>query len=159
MRTACDYYQEGLCDADTQVKKCWSQLSLKYHPDKHPDNRSKAEEMFKQANEAFSRDLRKSTRTMASLCAGGPRRPPPPPPPRRDGHRRPPPPPPPRDSYQGRSRYEQQDSSWQERSRYGQQAKEWWDSAKESFSTYWNATENANKAKRAEAAWNTRYSA
>jgi curved DNA-binding protein CbpA len=35
------------------IKKAYHRLSLKYHPDKNPDNLEKAHEIFKKINNAY----------------------------------------------------------------------------------------------------------
>ncbi len=51
-----DYYEIlGVCreSSDTEVKKCYRKIALKYHPDKNPGDKI-AEEKFKEASEAYS---------------------------------------------------------------------------------------------------------
>lgn len=51
-----DYYEilEVKRDASTsEIKKSYRKLALKWHPDKNPDNREEAEEMFKKIAEAY----------------------------------------------------------------------------------------------------------
>ncbi|OII73159.1 heat shock protein [Cryptosporidium ubiquitum] len=51
-----DYYGilEVKRDASTgEIKKSYRRLALKWHPDKNPDNRAEAEEMFKKIAEAY----------------------------------------------------------------------------------------------------------
>ncbi|KAF7457058.1 putative heat shock protein DNAJue Pfj4 [Cryptosporidium felis] len=51
-----DYYDilEVKKDASTsEIKKSYRRLALKWHPDKNPDNRTEAEEMFKKIAEAY----------------------------------------------------------------------------------------------------------
>ena len=38
---------------DGEIKKAYSKLSLKWHPNKNPNNREEAEEKFKKINEAY----------------------------------------------------------------------------------------------------------
>ena len=41
-------------DASAQdIKKAFRQLALRYHPDRNPDNMKRAEEKFKEINEAY----------------------------------------------------------------------------------------------------------
>jgi curved DNA-binding protein CbpA len=35
------------------IKKAYRKLSLKYHPDKNPDNKEKSEEIFKKISYAY----------------------------------------------------------------------------------------------------------
>ena len=52
-----DYYKILGVKKDTidrEIKKAYRKLSLKWHPDKNPNNREEAEEKFKKINEAFS---------------------------------------------------------------------------------------------------------
>ena len=39
---------------ETEIKKAYRKLALKWHPDKNPNNREEAEEKFKKINEAYS---------------------------------------------------------------------------------------------------------
>jgi len=39
--------------SETEIKKAYRKLALKYHPDKNPDSREHAEKMFKQVAEAY----------------------------------------------------------------------------------------------------------
>ena len=39
---------------DKELKKKYKQLALKWHPDKHTENKKQAEDKFKQINEAYS---------------------------------------------------------------------------------------------------------
>lgn len=39
---------------ETDVKKAYRKLALKWHPDKNPDNKEASEEMFKKVAEAYS---------------------------------------------------------------------------------------------------------
>lgn len=51
-----DYYEilEVKRDASTsEIKKSYRKLALKWHPDKNPENRAQAEEMFKKIAEAY----------------------------------------------------------------------------------------------------------
>lgn len=51
-----DYYKVlGLSKSasDSEIKKAYRKLAIKYHPDKNPDNREKAEEQFKKVSEAY----------------------------------------------------------------------------------------------------------
>src|SRR5438094_7111714 len=51
-----DYYaSRGVSRAATEddVKKAYRKLALKYHPDRHPDDRHEAEERFKEISEAY----------------------------------------------------------------------------------------------------------
>ena len=36
-----------------EIKRTFKKLALKYHPDRNPDNRSQAEEQFKEIAEAY----------------------------------------------------------------------------------------------------------
>ena len=58
-----DYYQVLGIDRDAtddEIKKCYRQLALKYHPDRNPGDKE-AEEKFKEAAEAYEvlRDVEK----------------------------------------------------------------------------------------------------
>jgi len=51
-----DYYkvlglQKGA--SESEIKKAYRKLAVKHHPDKNPDNREKAEEIFKKVSEAY----------------------------------------------------------------------------------------------------------
>ncbi len=51
-----DYYKILGVDenvAHDDVKKAYRKLAVKYHPDKHPDNKKEAEEKFKKVSEAY----------------------------------------------------------------------------------------------------------
>ncbi|KAI9290902.1 heat shock protein DnaJ, partial [Neoconidiobolus thromboides FSU 785] len=51
-----DYYTIlGVSKEDDEegIKKAYRKLSLKWHPDKNPDNKSNAEEKFKKISEAY----------------------------------------------------------------------------------------------------------
>ena len=55
-KTKEDYYKTLGIDkkaTETQVKKAYRKLALKWHPDKNPDNKEEAEEMFKKIAEAY----------------------------------------------------------------------------------------------------------
>ena len=39
---------------EEQIKKAYRKLALKWHPDKNPDNKAKAQEEFKKIGEAYS---------------------------------------------------------------------------------------------------------
>ena len=44
--------------SDSEIKKAYRKLAIKYHPDKNPDD-PKAEEKFKQINESYKLLLKK----------------------------------------------------------------------------------------------------
>jgi DnaJ family protein B protein 4 len=51
-----DYYKILGVDKganDDQLKKAYRKMALKWHPDRNQDKKEKAEEMFKEVNEAF----------------------------------------------------------------------------------------------------------
>lgn len=51
-----DYYKVlGVDEKASQddIKKAYRKLAVKYHPDKHPDNKKEAEERFKKISEAY----------------------------------------------------------------------------------------------------------
>ena len=39
---------------DDEIKKAYRKLAIKWHPDKNPDNKEKAQEMFKKIGEAYA---------------------------------------------------------------------------------------------------------
>ena len=43
--------------SDNEIRRAYKKLALKWHPDKHPDNKKKAEEKFKEISEAYSVSL------------------------------------------------------------------------------------------------------
>ena len=51
-----DYYEvlgvEKTATED-QIKKAYRKLAIKWHPDKNPDNKEQAEEVFKKVGEAY----------------------------------------------------------------------------------------------------------
>ena len=52
-----DYYSTlGVDKKATQeeIKKAYRKLAMKWHPDRNPDNKEKAEQKFKNINEAYS---------------------------------------------------------------------------------------------------------
>lgn len=52
-----DYYEILEIDknaSDADIKKAYRKLAIKWHPDKNPDNREMAVEMFKKVGEAYS---------------------------------------------------------------------------------------------------------
>ncbi len=56
MPTKKDYYQILGVSKDAsekEIKAAYRKLALKWHPDKHPDNKAEAEERFKEINEAY----------------------------------------------------------------------------------------------------------
>jgi curved DNA-binding protein len=51
-----DYYKVlgvGEKASQDEIKKAYRKLAVKYHPDKHPDNKKEAEEKFKKVSEAY----------------------------------------------------------------------------------------------------------
>jgi curved DNA-binding protein len=51
-----DYYKVlgvGEKASQDEIKKAYRKLAVKYHPDKHPDNKKEAEERFKKISEAY----------------------------------------------------------------------------------------------------------
>jgi DnaJ-class molecular chaperone len=51
-----DYYKVlGVAEGASQdeIKKVYRKLAVKYHPDKHPDNKKEAEDRFKKISEAY----------------------------------------------------------------------------------------------------------
>ncbi len=51
-----DYYKTLGVDKganEDQLKKAYRKMALKWHPDRNQDKKEKAEEMFKEVNEAF----------------------------------------------------------------------------------------------------------
>merc|ERR1712070_1307292 len=58
---------------DAEVKKAYRQLALKWHPDKHPDDKEKAEEMFLSITEAYEyilADMKRQQRAGQSSSPG-----------------------------------------------------------------------------------------
>ena len=56
MATKKDYYQILGVSKDAsekEIKAAYRKLALKWHPDRHPDNKKEAEEKFKEINEAY----------------------------------------------------------------------------------------------------------
>jgi len=52
-----DYYKTlGVSKSATEseIKKAYRKLALRWHPDKNPDNKEASEEMFKKVAEAYS---------------------------------------------------------------------------------------------------------
>ena len=52
-----DYYKElGIDKSATSddIKKAYRKLALKYHPDRNPSDKKKAEERFKKISEAYA---------------------------------------------------------------------------------------------------------
>jgi curved DNA-binding protein CbpA len=40
--------------SDNEIRRAYKKLAVKWHPDKHPDNKKEAEEKFKEISEAYS---------------------------------------------------------------------------------------------------------
>lgn len=52
-----DYYSTLGVDkkaTQEQIKKAYRKLAMKWHPDRNPDNKDKAEQKFKEIGEAYS---------------------------------------------------------------------------------------------------------
>ncbi len=62
-----DYYKVLGVDKsanDDELKKAYRKLAMKWHPDKNPDNKAKAEAKFKEVSEAYE------VRIAFLICAG-----------------------------------------------------------------------------------------
>ena len=52
-----DYYEVLGVNKDAsenEIRRAYKKLAVKWHPDKHPDNKKEAEEKFKEISEAYS---------------------------------------------------------------------------------------------------------
>lgn len=56
---------------DAEVKKAYRQLALKWHPDKHPDNKEEAEQMFLSITEAYEAIMADSERRRKQAAGAG----------------------------------------------------------------------------------------